>query len=670
MKKFGLLLAGISLLIGSGYTGWFSGNQIAYAYAEEATDTEQADTEQEGAEMTATEESAVEEDDTEELGTGGGVTEECSEQENSTILLTEELQTEDADSRNATSNITIDAAHFPDANFRTYILDKENGVDANGDGILSVLEIRNCKELNIEKYGIQDLTGIEYFTYLKYLNVSKNALTKIDISKNSKLVDLKCTGNALTALNLKQNTNLETLDCSQNQLTALDVTKNEKLVDLKCTGNALAALTLTENSELEYLDCEGNKLSSLNVSGNKKLLYLICGNNVITTLDLQYNLKLERLSCSLNRLATLDLSRNTALLYLECENNKLTTIGFGNLGKLQFLNCNGNRLKVLDLRKQTKLQYLYCDYNRLSALDLTGNPELAILYCSNNALPYLNLEKNTKLQDFRCEGNTYGIKPDSKRRYNLSKIAGLNIKKLSGINGGTLSGSQVTMDKNATQITYTYDCGNKQSASFTLTVPVSRIRLNQSNLKLQREATYTLKPTITPSMATNRKLKWTSSDSKIATVTSSGRVKGLKAGSVVITCQAMDGSGQKATCRVTVDTYTHTEAFVARLYTEALNRQPDPAGLAYWTQEIQTGKRTPVAVAREFFFSPEFKNKNLSRTEYVKVLYRTFMGREYDKAGLDYWVKRLNSGDSRRNVLNAFAGCPEFQNIIKKFKLN
>ena len=70
------------------------------------------------------------------------------------------------------------------------------------------------------------------------------------------------------------------------------------------------------------------------------------------------------------------------------------------------------------------------------------------------------------------------------------------------------------------------------------------------------------------------------------------------------------------------------------------------------------------------FFSPEFQNKNLSRTEYVKVLYRTFMGREYDKDGLNYWVKRLNSGDSRRNVLNAFAGCPEFQNIIKKFKLN
>lgn len=670
MKKLGLLLAGISLVIGSGYTGWFDGNQITYTYAEETADTEQAATEMTATEMTTTEEPAVEQGDAEEPDTEEVATEEGSEQEDSTIPIIDETRTEIADGQNAASNITIDAAHFPDAHFRAYILDKEKGIDANGDGILSVLEARKCKGLDIEKYGIQDLTGIEYFTELTYLNVSKNALTKMDISRNSRLRDLNVSGNALTALNLKQNASLETLDCSQNQLTTLDVTGNSNLVDLKCTGNALNALTLTENSKLEYLDCEGNKLNSLNVSRNKDLLYLVCGNNGITTLDLQYNLKLERLSCSLNRLTVLDLSRNTALLYLECENNQLTTIGFGNLGNLRFLNCNSNQLTTLDLRKQKKLQYLYCDYNRLSALDLTGNPELAILYCSNNALPYLNLEKNTKLQDFRCEGNAYGIKPDSKRRYDLSKIAGLNIKKLSGINGGTITGSRMTMDKNATQITYTYDCGNKQSARFTLTVPVSGIRLNQSNLKLQRNATYTLKPTITPSIATNQKLKWTSSDSKIATVTSSGRVKGLKAGTVVITCQAMDGSGQKATCRVTVDTYTYTEAFVARLYTEALNRQPDPAGLSYWTQEIQTGKRTPVAVAREFFFSPEFQNKNLSRTEYVKVLYRTFMGREYDKDGLNYWVKRLNSGDSRRNVLNAFAGCPEFQNIIKKFKLN
>ncbi|MBS6465405.1 MAG: DUF4214 domain-containing protein, partial [Clostridium sp.] len=54
---------------------------------------------------------------------------------------------------------------------------------------------------------------------------------------------------------------------------------------------------------------------------------------------------------------------------------------------------------------------------------------------------------------------------------------------------------------------------------------------------------------------------------------------------------------------------------------------------------------------------------------YVKVLYRTFMGREYDKAGLNYWVGRLNKGESRKTVLKSFAGCPEFQNIVKSFGL-
>ena len=45
------------------------------------------------------------------------------------------------------------------------------------------------------------------------------------------------------------------------------------------------------------------------------------------------------------------------------------------------------------------------------------------------------------------------------------------------------------------------------------------------------------------------------------------------------------------------------------------------------------------------------------------------MGREYDKDGLDYWVARLNKGESRKSVLEAFAGCPEFQKIVKSFGL-
>lgn len=109
--------------------------------------------------------------------------------------------------------------------------------------------------------------------------------------------------------------------------------------------------------------------------------------------------------------------------------------------------------------------------------------------------------------------------------------------------------------------------------------------------------------------------------------------------------------------------------FVERIYEKALNRESDPSGIGYWSQEIANETKDPVAVAELFIFSEEFESKNLDDTEYVKVLYRTFMGREYDDAGLNYWLGNLASGTSRKDVLESFAGCPEFQDIIKSFGL-
>ncbi|MDE7367873.1 MAG: DUF4214 domain-containing protein, partial [Lachnospiraceae bacterium] len=99
-------------------------------------------------------------------------------------------------------------------------------------------------------------------------------------------------------------------------------------------------------------------------------------------------------------------------------------------------------------------------------------------------------------------------------------------------------------------------------------------------------------------------------------------------------------------------------AFVNRIYTEAMGRTGEADGLNYWCQSIQAGDN-PVRVAESFINSEEFRNKRLNNTEYIKVLYRTFMGREADQSGLNYWLARLNSGESREAVLKSFAGCPE-----------
>ncbi len=110
-------------------------------------------------------------------------------------------------------------------------------------------------------------------------------------------------------------------------------------------------------------------------------------------------------------------------------------------------------------------------------------------------------------------------------------------------------------------------------------------------------------------------------------------------------------------------------AFVNRIYVKAMERTGEADGLNYWCNTIQSKSMTPVQVAEFFMTSQEFRNKHLSNEEYIKVLYRTFMDREYDQAGLNYWMNELNRGCSREDILHRFAGCPEFRNIMASFGL-
>ena len=222
-------------------------------------------------------------------------------------------------------------------------------------------------------------------------------------------------------------------------------------------------------------------------------------------------------------------------------------------------------------------------------------------------------------------------------------------------------------------ITCTAKADKSKSATCKITVTnpavkVTKLRMNKTSVDLLKGKTVQLKVTVTPSNATNKAVTWTSSNKKIATVTSNGLVKAVRTGTVTITAKAKDGSGKKVTCKINV--YADSvESYVARIYTKALGRDPEPAGLKYWVGEIKAGRKTAVQVAEMFFFAPEFTNKKLNNKEYVKVLYRTFMGREADQGGLNYWIDRLNKGESRKSVLKAFAGCPEFKAIVKSFGL-
>ena len=110
--------------------------------------------------------------------------------------------------------------------------------------------------------------------------------------------------------------------------------------------------------------------------------------------------------------------------------------------------------------------------------------------------------------------------------------------------------------------------------------------------------------------------------------------------------------------------------FVKRLYSICLGRNADSTGLANWCAKLRNHTGTGASVAKGFFFSSEFTKKNYSNAEYVKRLYQVFLNRSADSAGLNSWVKKLQSGTSRLEVMNGFAGSQEFINICKKYGIS
>ena len=90
-------------------------------------------------------------------------------------------------------------------------------------------------------------------------------------------------------------------------------------------------------------------------------------------------------------------------------------------------------------------------------------------------------------------------------------------------------------------------------------VTITKIELNFSSISMKIGDEKQLTPTISPNNATDKSVTWSSSNTGIATVSSSGLVTAKATGSTTITCKANDGSGKYATCPVKVEAIKVTE---------------------------------------------------------------------------------------------------------------
>lgn len=169
----------------------------------------------------------------------------------------------------------------------------------------------------------------------------------------------------------------------------------------------------------------------------------------------------------------------------------------------------------------------------------------AVEAASKKAVKVTNLPSNTvtikQKKTFKLKTNYSASR--LKFTSNKPKIAKVSSK---GVIKGVKKGkAQITISLKANPSV-------KKKINVIIGTPVTKVSLSRTSLSLATGKSTTLKATVSAKTASNKKVLWTSSDSKVATVNSAGYVKAIKAGTVTITATAADGSGKKAGCKVTV----------------------------------------------------------------------------------------------------------------------
>ncbi len=115
---------------------------------------------------------------------------------------------------------------IPDTEFLHALV--EEGVDKNGDGLISYPEAEATTSIRLSPSSISDLSGLEAFINLDSLMILMNPISSLDLSGNISLKYLSCTGCELNQLDVSHNPHLRHLDCSggasmSNALTHLDL---------------------------------------------------------------------------------------------------------------------------------------------------------------------------------------------------------------------------------------------------------------------------------------------------------------------------------------------------------------------------------------------------------------------------------------------------------------
>ena len=100
-----------------------------------------------------------------------------------------------------------------------------------------------------------------------------------------------------------------------------------------------------------------------------------------------------------------------------------------------------------------------------------------------------------------------------------------------------------------------------------------------------------------------------------------------------------------------------------RLYSSYFLRNPDFGGYTFWLDAVGTGGWSMQRVSDFFAASPEFiaRYGALDNAEFVSLVYQNVLGRNPDAAGFAFWTRQLQSGQTRGWMMLQFTEAPSFE---------
>ena len=330
------------------------------------------------------------------------------------------------------------------------------------------------QELTLEKWYVDSL-DLRYNTELRKLNIDMRSMynrtppkvttvrnsegvSYLDVSKCTKLWDLRVIGCFIEKLDLSNIATLEVLDLRMNCLSYLDISASYKLsenfvkagfqtyktakgrvissyikyLDVKTFGLSNSSADYMNQSSVNYKarftkeatrdkgvgTLDSNLYSYMYDEAMKVKKTVFEWASAQTTLRVPglkikslKNLdawmpKLTLIDVSDNELTELDLTGFAELKQVYANNNRLADIKVrGDNNKIYWLEVSNNSLSSLPIDAMPKLSHLKCANNSIDIIYPNVNTELNYLDCSNNYLTELVLDKMTNITTLKCSYN-------------------------------------------------------------------------------------------------------------------------------------------------------------------------------------------------------------------------------------------------------------------------